>query len=82
MVKNSSPLNKSAIFNTSSKERLAQAEVRSQTGIWLHTLGARGFSCAVSGFGQVLKSGFPARVFCQRPKTCRPEADEAPRHTR
>ena len=45
-------------------------------------LGARGFSCAVSGFGQVLKSGFAARVFCQRPKTCRPAADEAPRHTR
>ena len=37
------------------------------------TLGARGFSCAVSGFA--------ARVFCQRPKTCRPAADEAPRHT-
>ena len=34
------------------------------------TLGARGFSCAVSGFA--------ARVFCQRPKTCRPAADEAP----
>ena len=32
------------------------------------TLGARGFSCAVSGFGQVLKS--------LRPNTCRPAADE------
>ena len=33
------------------------------------TLGARGFSCAVSGFGQVLKSdlrGFAARVFGPR----------------
>ena len=28
------------------------------------TLGARGFSCAVSGFGQVLKSDFAA---CRRP---------------
>ena len=32
------------------------------------TLGARGFSCAVSGFGQVLKSDFAARVFCTREK--------------
>ena len=40
------------------------------------TLGARGFSCAVSGFGQVLKSGFAARVFGVRPNTCRPPADE------
>ena len=34
------------------------------------TLGARGFSCAVSGFGQALKSdprGFAARVFGLRP---------------
>ena len=29
------------------------------------------------GFGQVFKSG-P----CQKPKTCRPVTDEAPRHTR
>ena len=36
-------------------------------------MGARDFSCAVSGFG---------RVFGRRPKTCRPAADEAPRHTR
>ena len=33
------------------------------------TLGARDFSCPVSGFGR-------------RPKTCRPAADETPRHTR
>ena len=48
------------------------------------TLGARGFSCAVSGFGQVLKSGFAARVFGVRPNTCRPAADETklPRRTR
>ena len=32
------------------------------------TLGARGFSCAVSSFGQVLKSLWP--------NTCRPAADE------
>ena len=38
------------------------------------TLGARGFSCAVSGFGQVLKSD-PRRL------SLRPTADEAPRHT-
>ena len=38
------------------------------------TLGARDFSCAVSGFVQVLKS--------LRPKTCRLAADEAPRHKR
>jgi len=45
---------------------------------------ARDFSCAVSGFGQVLKSDprFAARVFGLRPKTCRPAADEAPRYTR
>ena len=35
------------------------------------TLGARDFSCAVSGFGQVLKSDFAARLFGLRPKTCR-----------
>ena len=48
------------------------------------TLGSRGFSCAVSGFDQVLESDprFAARVFCLRPKTCRPVADEAPRRTR
>ena len=40
------------------------------------TLRARGFSCAVSGFGQVLKSDFAARVFGVRPNTCRPVADE------
>ena len=43
------------------------------------TLGARGFSCAVSGFDQVLKSdprGFATRVFDLRPNTCRPAADE------
>ena len=38
------------------------------------TVGARSFPCAVSGFGQVLKNDLP--------KTCRPAADEAPRHTR
>ena len=38
------------------------------------TLGARDFTCAVSGFVQVLKS--------LRPKTCRLAADEAPRHKR
>ena len=49
-----------------------------QTGV---TLGARGFSCAVSGFGQVLK-GDPReklRRSCQfglRPNTCRPAADK------
>ena len=44
----------------------------------LSTLGARGFSCAVSGFGQVLKSDprFAARVFGLRPNTCRSAADE------
>ena len=31
---------------------------------------------------QVKSSGFAARVFGRRPKTCRPAADEAPRHTR
>ena len=35
----------------------------------LTTLGARGFSCAVSDFGQVLKSD-PLR------RSCRPAADE------
>ena len=47
------------------------------------TLGARGFSCAVSGFGKVLKSyprvfprGFAARVIGLRPNTCRPAVDE------
>ena len=40
------------------------------------TLGARGFSCAIFGFGQVLKSGFAARVFGVRPNTCRLTADE------
>ena len=43
------------------------------------TLGARGFSCVVSGFDQVLKSdprGFATRVFDLRPNTCRPAADE------
>ena len=37
------------------------------------TLGSRDFSCAVSGFG---------RLRPVRQKTCRPAADEAPRHTR
>jgi len=43
------------------------------------TLGARGFSCAVSGFGQVLKSDphFPARVF-----GLRPTKRSSPSHTR
>ena len=41
------------------------------------TLGSRGFSCAVSGFGQVFLA---ARVFGLQ--TCRPVADEAPRRTR
>ena len=36
-------------------------------------LGARGFSCAVSGFGQVLQSD---HVFSLRPNKCRPVADE------
>ena len=49
------------------------------------TLGARDFSCTVSGFGQVLKviraKSFAARVFGRTPKTCRPSADEALRHT-
>ena len=45
------------------------------------TLGARGFSWAVSDFGQVLKidpreNGFAARVFGLRPNTCRPAVDE------
>ena len=44
------------------------------------SLGARGFSCAVSGFGQVSKSDprekLRARVFGLRPNTCRPAADE------
>ena len=31
---------------------------------------------------QVKSSGFAARVFGRRPKTCRPAADKAPRHTR
>ena len=53
-----------------------------------NTLGARGFSCAVSGFRQVLKSDpreklfFFSRVFGLWPKTYRPTADEAPRRTR
>ena len=49
-------------------------------------------SCAVSGFGQFLKSdsrekrvfsyrGFAARVFGRKPTTCWPAADEAPRRT-
>ena len=37
------------------------------------TLGTRGFSYAVSGFGQVLKS--------DPPNTCGPVTDEAPRPT-
>ena len=44
------------------------------------TLGARGFSCAVSGFGQALKSdrrGFAARVF-----GLRPTKRSSPSHTR
>ena len=47
------------------------------------TLGARGFSCAVSGFSQVLKRdlrekpcGFVARVIGLWPNMCRPVADE------
>ena len=40
------------------------------------TLGARDFSCAVSGFGQVLKSLPP------KAEDVRPAADEAPHHTR
>ena len=53
-----------------------------------NTLGARGFSYAVSGFRQVLKSDpreklfFFSRVFGLWPKTYRPTADEAPRRTR
>ena len=50
------------------------------------TLGARDFSCAVSGFGQVLKvtraKTFAAGVFGRTPKTCRPAVDEALRYTR
>ena len=45
------------------------------------TLGARGFSCAVSGFGQVLKVTRAARLFSLWTKTCRSTTDEAPRHT-
>ena len=45
---------------------------------WVLTHRARGFSCVVSGSGQVLKS---ARVFGQRPRTSRPVGDKAPRHT-
>ena len=45
----------------------------------IHTLGARGFSCAVSDFGHVFKKVTRARVFGLRPKTGRPAADEAPR---
>ena len=44
------------------------------------SLGARGFSCAVSAFGQDLKvtraKSFAARVFGLRPNTCRPVANE------
>ena len=52
------------------------------------TLGARDFSSAVSGFCQVFivtraKSGFAARGFGLRPKTCRPSANtETSRRTR
>ena len=45
-------------------------------GKYLSTLGARGFSCAVSGFFLAV------RAFGQRPKTCLPAADEAPRRSR
>ena len=43
-----------------------------------HTLGARGFSCAVSGFGQKVTrtKSFAPCVFGLRPNTCRPVADE------
>ena len=48
----------------------------------LPTLRARGFSCAVSGFGQVLKSDPRfARVFGLWPKTCG-RRNEAPRRAR
>ena len=40
------------------------------------TLGARGFSCTVSGFCQVLKSDQ-----CEKPLDQRPVADKAPRRT-
>ena len=39
---------------------------------WVPLLGVRGFSCTVSGFGQV----FAARVFGLRPNICRPATDE------
>ena len=48
-------------------------------GKCLSILGARGFSCAVSGFFSL---GFAACAFGQRPNTCRPAADEAPRRSR
>ena len=50
-----------------------------------NTLGARGFSCAVSGFRQSdprEKLFFFPHVFGLWPKTYRPTADEAPRRTR
>ena len=60
----------------------------SVNGLLSSTLGARGFSGAVSGFGQILKSdprGFAARVFDQ-PSTEHLSAcgrrNEAPRRTR
>ena len=43
------------------------------------SLGAGDFSCAVSGFGQVLKSDPREKP---NSEDFRPAADEAPRHTR
>ena len=40
------------------------------------------FPVSVKSSNQVKSSGFAARVFGRRPKTCQPAADEAPRHTR
>ena len=41
----------------------------------------RGFRF-LSSLKKVFSRGFAARVFGRRLKTCRPVADEAPRHTR
>ena len=47
------------------------------------TLGARGFSCAVSvtdvkSFSRAFSHGFTACFFGKRPKTCQTVADKAP----
>ena len=49
----------------------------------LKNLGARGFSCAVSGFGQVLKSDPHARFFLRlRLSSLRPSAEHVRRPTK